>query len=409
MAALWVAGALGLAACTHRPPKHATIDELVPALEDLVRRTAAAESRAPAVWLHVQAPRLPLRWQGGAGPAANPAGPPAPSLRIASNTKTFVAAAVLRLAEDDALDLDTPLVRLSAPATVATLRAAGYDVDRLTPLMLLQHTAGLRDYATLQVFLDRVTAAPAHRWTRTEQLQLAMDEGPPLTPPGAAFHYSDTGYILLGELIETVTGQSMPRALAGLLAYRRLGIKHTWFETLEPEPAGAPARTLQLFDEVDAARFDPSIDLFGGGGLVSNLDELAHFYRAVVRGEIFARPSTAATMLAVSPQSLAGGGPGYGMGIARLEHAGVVCHGHGGFWGTDVWHCPAIDVTVAAAVTSTRSLMALRAMTMQAIGLAAQASQPASERTVKDRRRGHGAHRVIFTTWFARPSSAVKH
>lgn len=52
----------------------------------------------------------------------------------------------------------------------------------------------------------------------------------------------------------------MPRALAELLAYRRPGIKNTWFETLEPEPAGAPARTLQLFDEVDAARFDPSID-----------------------------------------------------------------------------------------------------------------------------------------------------
>jgi CubicO group peptidase (beta-lactamase class C family) len=103
------------------------MDELVPALEDLVRRTAAAESRAPAVWLHVHAPRLPLRWQGGAGPAANPAGPPAPSLRIASNTKTFVAAAVLRLVEDDALDLDTPLARLSPPATVATLRAAGDD------------------------------------------------------------------------------------------------------------------------------------------------------------------------------------------------------------------------------------------------------------------------------------------
>jgi CubicO group peptidase (beta-lactamase class C family) len=230
----------------------------VPALEDLVRRTAAAESRAPAVWLHVQAPRLSLRWQGGAGPAANPTGQPAPSLRIASNTKTFVAAAVLRLVEDDALDLDTPLARLSPPATVATLRAAGYDVDRLTPLMLLQHTGGLRDYATLQVFLNRVSAAPAHRWTRAEQLQLAMDDGPPLTLPGAAFHYSDTGYILLGEVIETVTGQSMPRALAELLVYRRLGIKNTWFETLEPEPAGAPARTLQLFDEVDAARFDPS-------------------------------------------------------------------------------------------------------------------------------------------------------
>ena len=197
MVALWVAlsvaGSLGLAACAHRPPERAPVDNLVPALERLVRDTAAAEPRAPAVLLHVQAPRLPLRWQGAAGPAANPAGQPAPSLRIASNTKTFLAAAVLRLVEDGLLDLDTPLARVSPPATVATLRTAGYDVDRLTPLMLLQHTGGLRDYATLMLFLDRVSAALQHRWTRAEQLQLAMNDGPPLSAPGTAFHYSDTG------------------------------------------------------------------------------------------------------------------------------------------------------------------------------------------------------------------------
>lgn len=335
--------------------------------------TAAAAPQAPAVWLHVQAPRLRLTWRGSTGPVATAAGP-APSLRIASNTKTFVAAAVLRLVEDGHLDLDMPLARLSPPATVATLHAAGYEPDRITPRMLLQHTGGLRDFATMKGFLDRVMAAPAHRWSRAEQLALAMSDGPPLATPGAAFHYSDTGYILLGELIETLTRKPLPRSLAELLDYRQLGLAHTWFESLEPEPDGAPPRALQMIDDTDAALLDASIDLFGGGGLVSNLDEVARFYRAVVRGEVFHRPDTAATMLAASAQSLMTGGAGYGLGIARLEHAGVVCHGHGGFWGTDVWYCPAIDVTVAGAVTSTRSRAALRAMTVQAIGLAARAS-----------------------------------
>jgi hypothetical protein len=61
-------------------------------LERLVMDTAAAAPQAPAVWLHVHAPRLGLTWRGGAGPAATG---PTPSLRIASNTKTFVAGAVL--------------------------------------------------------------------------------------------------------------------------------------------------------------------------------------------------------------------------------------------------------------------------------------------------------------------------
>ena len=119
---LWVGCTLGLAACTHQPLERAPVDNLVPALERVVRGSASAEPRAAAVLLHVQAPRLPLRWQGAAGPAANPAGQPAPSMRIASNTKTFVAAAVLRLVEDD---LDTPLAPLSPPATVATLSHSG--------------------------------------------------------------------------------------------------------------------------------------------------------------------------------------------------------------------------------------------------------------------------------------------
>jgi len=70
-----------------------------------------------------------------------------------------------------------------------------------------------------------------------------MDDGPPLAPPGAAFHRSGTGYILIGEVIETVTGQSMPRALAELLSYRRLGVHHMWFETLEPAPTRPPRRS----------------------------------------------------------------------------------------------------------------------------------------------------------------------
>lgn len=65
---LCVAGLSGLAACTLRQPERAPVADLVPALEGLVRQTAAAEPQAPAVLLHVQAPRLPLRWQGGAGP-----------------------------------------------------------------------------------------------------------------------------------------------------------------------------------------------------------------------------------------------------------------------------------------------------------------------------------------------------
>lgn len=109
--------------------------------------------------------------------------------------------------------------------------------------------------------LLQVKALPQRRWTRAEQLAIALEAGPPLAPPGDLFHYSDTGYILLGEVIEVVTGAPLPAAIRRTLDFERLGLRDTWFESLEPIPPHAPARQLQLLDGIDAMRFDASIDL----------------------------------------------------------------------------------------------------------------------------------------------------
>lgn len=105
---------------------------------------------------------------------------------------------------------------------------------------------------------------------------------------------------------------------------------------------------------------------------MSTLPDLARLLRATVRGTLFAHESTTAAMQEPSAASRAAQAPGYGMGLSRKEQAGLVCHGHGGFWGTDAWHCPAIDLTVTAAVTTTTGRAALRAMTVEVIRLPTQ-------------------------------------
>ncbi len=292
------------------------------------------------------------------------------TLRIASNTKTYVAAAVLRLVEDGRLELDAPIDRVLRPSTVATLRAGGYRPEAITVRMLLQHTGGVYDYAGDESYIARVMQDPGRRWTRPEQLEWAMSAGAPYGTPGEVFHYGDTGYILLGEVLEVVTSQPMATAMRSLLGYERLGLRATWFETLEPEPAGAPPRLLQHSEGVDIAPIDPSTDLYGGGGLVSTLPEMARFYRALLQGEVFRKPATLAAMLEPSPQSLASGGDGYGMGLGRLRLAGGVdCYGHAGFWGTEAWHCPGVDVTAVGAVTESAAEGALQHMVRRALEL----------------------------------------
>ena len=64
----------------------------------------------------------------------------------------------------------------------------------------------------------------------------------PIGPPGAKFQYSDTGYVLLGEIIERTAGDSLAAVARRELGFDRLGLATTWWEIAEPAPAGARAR-----------------------------------------------------------------------------------------------------------------------------------------------------------------------
>src|SRR5205809_483841 len=180
---------------------------------------------------------------------------------------------------------------------VALLRGGGYAVDAIHVRNLLQHTSGLYDYADDHAFQAFVVSHPRHRWTRAEQIQFAMTHGKPLFPPGTDFHYSDTGYILLGEILERVTGQGLGAAYRSLLHFDRLGLGQTYLETLEPKPPHAAPRAHQYLGGIDTAGFDPSFDLYGGGGLVSTVRDLDRFHRALLTGQVHEKPATPRTML----------------------------------------------------------------------------------------------------------------
>lgn len=289
-------------------------------------------------------------WSGSAGEATADA-----SFRIASVTKMFTAAAVLRLTEQGRFGLDDAIAQLVDPATADLLSSGGYDPSSITVHQLLTHTAGLVDF-TFEPSLDfvgTVIADPQRRWTRREQLELAM-QAPPVGPPGAQYHYTDTGYALLGEIVERASGLTLGAAMRELLDFDALGIEHTYQESIDAVPDGQPERIHQWFGELDTYDWDPSLDLYGGGGLVSTAGDLATFVTALIDGKVFDDPATLAAMLAVpqtnavvsvpgDPRSLAAAS-----GIFLTEVAGQRCVGHDGFWGVQVLHCREIGLTVVA-------------------------------------------------------------
>jgi D-alanyl-D-alanine carboxypeptidase len=323
-------------------------------LQRVVDSAFAARPDARGIALHVIAPARCLDRSfvaGVADPATRAPVVAATPVRIASNTKTYVAAAVLRLVEDGRVGLDDPIERHVSAEHVALLREGGHDPAAITVRHLLSHTAGLPDHAQDdEGFLHVIVRDPSRRWTRTDQIRLMVTRGRRLSAPGTAFSYSDTGYLLLGELLERVTGQTMAAALRSLLAYDRLGLSSTWLETVEPVPAGVAPRAHQFAGPIDTHDWSPTIDLYGGGGLDATARDMAHFTRAVYTGAVFRRPATLALLESSPVVQPPTSRMLYGIGTIRRTIDGTRILGHSGYWGTTSLHAPERDVTVAAYV-----------------------------------------------------------
>lgn len=359
--------AIALAAAFFLPlPAHA---QDAPAIEvglQALLEVAVESGSTPGIVMQVDAPALGLSWSGAAGVIDVETGAPltpANPVRIASNTKTFVAAATLRLWEEGRLGLDDSLVRHLPMDYTVLLQADGYDVEEMTIRHLLTHTSGLYDYADRELFIEAVLADPMHRWTPREQVELAMEWGDPYGPAGSVYRYSDTGYVVLGLVVEAVYGKPLAQSLRELLNLEGLGLASTWLETLEDPPAGAADRAHQYLGELDTYDFDPSLDLYGGGGLVSTPHDMAAFMRGLFTGEVFRNWATADTMLTTVAGAEAGpdlsGSPmvpgRYRMGVEVRDLGGLDLYMHTGFWGTLAAYFPVQDIAISIAVTQQQS------------------------------------------------------
>ena len=388
---VWVVLLLVMLMVACQPSGSMPADDVESALQSMLEKTVQPHGFELGVAVHVDSPRLGLAWDGAIGladPATGEAMTPGHPVRIASNTKTYVAAAVLRLWEDGRLELDAPIERYLPEELLEILRAGGYQPDVITVRHLLNHTSGLDDHGT-DSYAESIFADPQHRWTRAEQVQLCVDEGSVQGAPGEVYRYSDTGYVLLGEILEQITGGTLAQAVWGLLEAERLGLRASWFESLEPRPEGVSARAHQFYGDDDVSGFDPSFDLWGGGGIAATMADMARFMRALFAGEVFRDRATLDEMLrspeGVRPAAGADAGslePGaYRMGIWLAEHSGVSLYRHTGFWGTSASSVPSLDLVVTATANQHQAKAVMDDVVSGAIDvvLKASATTPAGE------------------------------
>jgi D-alanyl-D-alanine carboxypeptidase len=193
--------------------------------------------------------------------------------RIGSVTKIFVAALVLRLVSEGLLRLDD--------------EAAPF-VEGITIRRLLNHTSGLDDFVGDPVaFMEPWRRDIRHPWEleRRDELRLVMEK-PRLFAPGEGWAYHGSNYLVLGLVIEEVTGTSLREALQQRV-FAPLGLERTDLvaEPLRDDCAHGylPADNPLLPGIVDVTELDLPF-YRAGGGIVSTAGEVAAMLRALLRG-----------------------------------------------------------------------------------------------------------------------------
>lgn len=273
-------------------------------------------------------------WDGAAGAADVRTGRPVTSgmrQRVGSITKSFVATAILQQVERGRVDLDAPVGRY-LPGLIP-----GRYGEQTTVRMVLDHTSGIGDYVASAFPSLRELSADSldeYRFRDVRPAQLvAWGLGAPRTgEPGERWSYSNTNYVIAGELLEKVTGTKAEKYITRNVI-RKAGLKHTYFPS-SPWIAGPHPRMYEsLYQHVTPPRDYSTFDMswaWTAGALVSTMDDLNRFYRGLLTGDLIG-PDALAQMQRTVPVKDADGNVlmNYGLGLYSLD---LPC---GTFWGHD--------------------------------------------------------------------------
>ena len=244
-------------------------------------------------------------------------------VRIASNTKTFVAVLIMKMVEEGKVKLDEP-IETYLPGIV---KGQGVDGKKITVRQLLQHTSGLpefgdgqldyfairNDYVSPRDVLDGVLSRPAQ------------------FVPGAKFQYNNANYVVLGLLAERVAKRPIAEQIEAKIV-KPLGLKHTYMPgpgekaIRGKHPHGYHTRDGKPGKLEDITEADPSWE-WAAGSMISTPSELNKFMQSVFDGSLLSQASIAEMKKSVPAPEMGGE---YGLGLIGHKSSCGVVWGHSG-------------------------------------------------------------------------------
>ena len=271
-------------------------------------------------------------WEGAAGTTRHD-----PNVAVDSNTiygfgsitKTFVAGIVLQLADEKKLELEDPLGNWLP-------KFANID-PKLTVRQLLNHGSGLGGYYKNKRYWSALEANPDRVWQPQETLEyMRLPRG---VDADARF-YSNTNYILLGLIIEAITGNSLTQELQNRII-GPLQLDNTYLPAEDLKPGQWADATM-----LSMARFSST---WAAGAIVSIPRDIAKWTQTLHSGN-FLQPATLEAMRITHPRRILGNEIPMGLGVWKLEGDKFVAWGHGGQFEpflSAAYYIPALELSIA--------------------------------------------------------------
>lgn len=281
----------------------------------------------------------------------------------ASIGKMFTATSIAILKDEEKLSFNDPIEKfLEEDIMDSLLIFEGKDYSSDIKIShLLQHTSGLPDYFEDETkdgqagLLESLIANPEKNWEVKEIIDYTKTHFDARFAPGTGYHYTDTEYILLGLIIENISGKPLHEFFEKNI-FAPLKMHHTYFN-LKSKPISETEEMLPFYaDDTEVSSFQSlSLD-WAGGGIVSTTEDLILFEEALLNGELV----EASTLKQMQNWINESKGTYYGYGLRKWKLRELfptlpklTLIGHSGSTAANLYYCPELDVYMAGSFNQT--------------------------------------------------------
>lgn len=260
-------------------------------------------------------------WSGASGKAdlaGNISLQPCNITRVGSTVKTFTAVTILLLHEENKLNLDDPITKYLTAHQIRDIENA----NQVTVRQLLQHASGIYNYIANPRFQTASLNDLTKVWQRDDLMAYAENMSANFSP-GTDVQYSNTNYILLGDIISNIEQKPFYKVFEEKI-FSPLNLNFTRCAAEDPIPQGLIRGYTDLYSNLDVINVTDysGWDYYtADGGLISNAYDEALFMRALFAGDLLSASSLQEMMQWIEPkEKYAEGFPIYfGLGIFKID------------------------------------------------------------------------------------------